>query len=486
MKTLSSIISGKDPHFSSFRDMNRREHLASLKAADRKQRWVQHQALLQFVQLVIHRCVKSIRLEGLYLDPELVKALCSHLPELPRLTVLSLTGLSCKKHRLLESGGLPGGRLQFMLDLTTIQLSDVDEETIHSLSVFCPNLLSITIKDSNLSDQIVTFIACMKKLKSLSFEGEPYPSPCGYAELLRNLSDLRNLGQCNCFGEVLSTLYSNWSIYNRSVGGIPGILKLESVDCNGPISGQEIAFIQTYCPNIKSIKLAYSLMNRSEARESFGHLTSLSTLSNLQRLGVTSADFYSHSLFSVLRMGSKLTSLELANVDEMNLNAIMMIGSSCPNLEKLSIFCCHYTVEEQDTRKLAEACTEKELMKENAPFKCLKEAKYILNTSTHLPLLKYPVYFARGIQELRLDQVYQPVDDGFISALISWNPMAKLERFQLNQGPHLSIMAANTLIQACPRLNYIGNVLSWGMVEGEEVIAMRGEIKNRNLDLVLV
>ena len=444
------------------------------------------QAALQFVELVLHRCVKSIRLESLYLDPELVKALCARLPDLPDLTVLSLNGVSCKKHRLLESGCLPGGRLQFLPNLTTIYISDVDEETIHSLSVFCPNLLSLTIKDSNLSDQIVSFIACMKKLKSLSFEGECQPSPCGYAELLRNLPDLRNLGQCNCFGEVLSTLYSNWSIYYRSVGGIPKILKLESVDCNGPISGQEIAFIQTYCPNIKSIKLAYSLMNRLEARESFGHLTSLSTLANLQRLGVTSADFYSHSLFCVLRMGTKLTSLELANIDEMNLNAIMLIGANCPNLEQLSIFCCHYTVEEADTRKLAEACTIKELAKDNAPFKCLKEAKYILNTSTHLPLLKYPVFFARGLQELRLDQVYQPVDDGFVSSLIAWNPMAKLERFQLNQGPHLSIMAANTLIQACPNLKYIGNVLSWGLVEPEEIIAMRGEIKQRNLDLVLV
>ena len=46
----------------------------------------------------------------------------------------------------------------------------------------------------------------------------------------------RDLGRCDAFGEVLTTLYSKWSLYHRSVGSIPKVLKLESVDCQGMIS----------------------------------------------------------------------------------------------------------------------------------------------------------------------------------------------------------------------------------------------------------
>jgi hypothetical protein len=40
------------------------------------------------------------------------------------------------------------------------------------------------------------------------------------------------------------------------------------------------------------------------ASQQGGHLASLSSLPNLSELSVTSADFYSHSLFSVLRSGT--------------------------------------------------------------------------------------------------------------------------------------------------------------------------------------
>ena len=41
--------------------------------------------------------------------------------------------------------------------------------------------------------------------------------------------------------------------------------------------------------------------------------------------------------------GSRLTSLKLSGVDEMNLAALVMIGDHSPFLEHLAISCCHYT-----------------------------------------------------------------------------------------------------------------------------------------------
>jgi hypothetical protein len=42
-------------------------------------------------------------------------------------------------------------------------------------------------------------------------------------------------------------------------------------------------------------------------------------------------------------------------VDELNLNAILMIGAGCARLQRLTIAYCHYTVEDNDRRRLEAA-----------------------------------------------------------------------------------------------------------------------------------
>ena len=105
-----------------------------------------------------------------------------------------------------------------------------------------------------------------------------------------------------------------------------------------------------------------------------------------------------------------------------------------------------------------------------------------------------------NLEELKLNQIYQRLEDSFISSLVSWNTLQFLVQFHLTNGPHLTLMAANTLIQAtiqqahknsflvflfqaCPRLRRIGQVSSWGRVEREELVAFKREIVARNLDL---
>ena len=39
--------------------------------------------------------------------------------------------------------------------------------------------------------------------------------------------------------------------------------------------------------------------------------------------------------------------------------------------------------------------------------------------------------------------------------------------------------------QACPRLEYLGGLASWGRVEKEELEMMQQEVKARNLNLTL-
>ena len=127
-------------------------------------------------------------------------------------------------------------------------------------------------------------------------------------------------------------------------------------------------------------------------------------------------------------------------------------------------------------------------------------------------------------------QVYQPLGDSFLTALVSWNPLKHLRcnllskisqelstrRFHLTSGHQLSLLAANILIQAkisltlslpcassplffvifdqafgdhviqaCPRLEHLGGLASWGRVEKEELEMMQKEVKARNLYLTL-
>jgi hypothetical protein len=76
-----------------------------------------------------------------------------------------------------------------------------------------------------------------------------------------------------------------------------------------PNSGLKFSrvIIQERCPGLRSLKFVYDIHGRrpsSPATEELGgHLASLGGLADLRELAVTSADFYSHSVFSLLRTG---------------------------------------------------------------------------------------------------------------------------------------------------------------------------------------
>ena len=183
----------------------------------------------------------------------------------------------------------------------------------------------------------------------------------------------------------------------------------------------------------------------------------------------------------------------------MNLAALIMIGDHSPFLEHLAISCCHYTQvgkeflfeclfrqrkcvslqEAGDQVRLENLCKEENRTSLQAPFRyflnCLsivskwfqslrrlRSARFKLNSPTHLPMIKYPVFFASDLQELQINQVlgriqrignlarvkhltnypsstgmimhvqdcksqvYQPLGDSFLASLVSWNPFKQL------------------------------------------------------------
>ena len=75
-------------------------------------------------------------------------------------------------------------------------------------------------------------------------------------------------------------------------------------------------------------------------------MAELCTLETLNEVDLTGADFFSHSIFQLLDVrGDQISTLVLNDIDEMNLNAVILIGDRCPNLTRLALMKCHYQME---------------------------------------------------------------------------------------------------------------------------------------------
>ena len=103
--------------------------------------------------------------------------------------------------------------------------------------------------------------------------------------------------------------------------------------------------------------------------DSFNHLAELGTLETLNEVDLTGADFFSHSIFQLLDVrGDQISTLALNDIDEMNLNAVILIGDRCPNLTSLALMKCHYQMEIGDVqavdRIFKERCNRKNVSPE--------------------------------------------------------------------------------------------------------------------------
>ena len=100
--------------------------------------------------------------------------------------------------------------------------------------------------------------------------------------------------------------------------------------------------------------------NTNPEEDTFGHLAELCTLESLHSLDITGADFFAHSIFQLLEVrGDQITSLALNDIDEINLNAVILIGDRCSNLSRLSLIKCHYQMDVGDTRSVDKVIRER-------------------------------------------------------------------------------------------------------------------------------
>ena len=91
-------------------------------------------------------------------------------------------------------------------------------------------------------------------------------------------------------------------------------------------------------------------------------MAELCNLEGLHEIYLTGSDFFSHSIFQLLEVrGDQISALALNDIDEMNLNAVILIGDRCPNLTKLALIKCHYQMELGDVRSVDRLVKERKI-----------------------------------------------------------------------------------------------------------------------------
>ena len=64
-------------------------------------------------------------------------------------------------------------------------------------------------------------------------------------------------------------------------------------------------------------------------------------------------------MFFLIVRGDQIINLELVDVDEVNLNAVLLIGGQCLNLQKFCLHGCHFQMQPEDASAVDALCREK-------------------------------------------------------------------------------------------------------------------------------
>ena len=337
-----------------------------------------------------------------------------------------------------------------------------------------------------MTDEAAAQLCRLRRLARLSLTRVRAISSYGWATLLARLPQLSSLGRCDCLPEALGHLDRHVSHVTRSRDQ----LSLGHVECEAPIMESDLERITSLCPDLGHVRLVYrpqeadtERLRGHEEDNTWPHLTKLKRLTSLSELSLVSADFYNHSLFSAIKgLGPRrLTKLELEDCDEMNVNSLLIIGDSCPRLSSLTLSGCHFNVDSEERARISEICSLQTQSK--ALFRNLREVNFKFSSPVHLIMMKLPLHFAHNLSSFSLDLLDQPLDDSFITTLMSWSSWQSLASFKVTNCPGLGLMSANSVIGACPRIQVLGALSSWGLIDNIQLSSFIKEIRSRNYDI---
>ena len=400
------------------------------------------------------------------------KFLSSALPKLPKLRCLTL----CSHN---SSNSLP----------------QCSNEQLQLLGKHCPLLEFLDVSfNKNITGDGIKFLVPNpdKSQPGCVYLRKLYIFDCGIfekevAKVLSSFPDLTHLGYKET-GKALKTLYK--SLDNQQLQP----LKLTHVDNLGSKTRRLIASamrckrpvaeaITALCPEVQNLKLRVS----DDDVVHLTHLARLETVEFVYHVGnIGSPGPHTQTFLSV--RGQQLSSIALI-CNTMTMAMFVTIAESCPGLTHLWSRSNHIMAPYDD-----------EIHKKHHKYLMNLKTLYLRVGEGELSVCSFPEYVlfyilrnARQLRELIIAIRSNLINDNYIQRLVNQCELDQLEKILLvvpglNSLPGILKLTINTvhaLMQLCPKLRKLGNILSWDVTQ-EDVIEVESIVLDLNYDLEIV
>ncbi len=96
-----------------------------------------------------------------------------------------------------------------------LRVSNVSEKFFQAIGNHCSGLKRLHVFASDITDTVTWWVAKCQNLEVVELFDDRDVTPVGYAQLLKANPNLKSLGRCDCFGQVLYLMYDSNSLYRR-------------------------------------------------------------------------------------------------------------------------------------------------------------------------------------------------------------------------------------------------------------------------------
>jgi hypothetical protein len=410
----------------------------------------------------------AVRLSEALISIKLRSIDFEELPKMIRSSFYSqLTRLEGIEH--LKLGSVTGGWKTFemesqlassikpMKNLTQLCLNyDCTDKILKVLVKNCPKLLSLDITNSKyVTNKSVDIIMELKSLKIIQLYRTGV-SMEGYINLLLHLPELLDVGRYDELGKCLEFIDEYHPTY--------GNFKLEHFSSNHATTSQ----VQILCekfPNLNSISLFHDEIRLD--------LMTLIGINKLEKLKLRSCEFFTDHIRDLIEVkGCNITTLVLEHVDQIDMNALIYISQSCPELQTLFICNCNLLPSTSHQYRYCKL----------PPFVSLKSLTLI--GTCGLEHLEYILSYSYKIKFIHLGS-HIPTTDELFEKVFLKNELFYLEELRIMQSYALTIKAAFMLVNNCANLQRLNELESWYCVYPLQIDELKDYVRRHNLDVDL-
>jgi len=407
--------------------------------------------LVRFVHLVVHPRVRTLDFSKL---PKILRdALYKKLDALTGLEILNL-----------GSGNGESGRKRSFMNIKTLAnlqsltlVNDCQNETLALIAQNCSQIRFLDISSSgSITEQGTSWLLLCPQLEHINLY-QTSQSVQGYAQLLQGLKNLKNIGRCDAFGQVLEYLEAH-----RSKRLILPLTHFHSRDMNY----EQLQLLVIICPNILHINLYVD--------EDVGNLLSpVGKLVKLKELKLLACNFYSDRVDRLLEVqGDKLTMLHLEHVDELDMSALCFIAETCPNLEKLVFFSCDFV------ENFGPSHVNREF--QETPFQKLDSLICVSESAPNV--IEFLLANSKNLKSVQFGSTAW-FNDEIVAKVLKRNALKLVEEIRILRSYELTMSAVRSLIGHCPNLKILAEMDGWEGIGEQDLAVLRNQIRRENWDL---